>query len=349
MRRRRFLRAAGSAGLVATGGCLGLAGADEYAVPPVPADRPAGVYRPGHGAAAEVVGVADAGPFRLGLVYSYPDRFWELTGRKTYLRGVEPDDEVHLMALAWDPETGTVLPEVGLTVTVRRDGDLLAQEAVYAMLSQRLGFHYGDNFALDGDGTYEVEVSVGGLQMRTTGAFVGRFGDPASTTFTFDYARRDRNDLATSRPEGAGAAGAMSPADLPGVPNARAPERLPGDRLGAPTVDDAVLETVLLRGEAAARFDADRYLAVSPRTPYNRMLLPAMGLRVRLVRDGGTSFERILARTLDPDLAYHYGTAVPEFRSGDELVVETLTPPQVARHEGYETAFVEMESARLPL
>lgn len=31
------------------------------------------------------------------------------------------------------------------------------------MLSQDMGFHYGDNFALEGDGTCAVTVSIGGM------------------------------------------------------------------------------------------------------------------------------------------------------------------------------------------
>ncbi|WP_255196259.1 iron transporter [Halorarius litoreus] len=347
MRRRAFLTAAGWT-VTATAGCLGRASPESYTIPPALDDPPTQVYVPTHGTGLDVVGTADAGPFRLGLLYSYPDRFWEVTGRKRYLRAVEPEDSIHLMATAWDPKTGIVLPEVGLTVEVARDGELVAQEAVYAMLSQRLGFHYGDNFALPGDGRYEVTVRVGGLQLRRTGGFEGRFTDPASTTFTLDYRRAERDGLSTTRPDTAGAPGAMEPANALGIPNAEAPTSLPGESLGRATVDDTVFAFALLSGDEAERFDADRYLVVSPRTPYNGMLLPSMGLRVRIDRAGG-SVETILTRTVDSELGYHYGTVVPALDSGDTLVVETLTPPQVARHEGYETAFIELPALRHPV
>jgi hypothetical protein len=348
MRRRAFLVAAGGV-TTATAGCLGLdrGGRDPYTLPPALDDPPTRVYRPTHRTGLDVIGTADAGPFRLGLLYSYPDRFWELTGRKTYLRDVESDDSVHLMATAWDPETGVVFPEVGLTVEVEREGELVTEEAVYAMLSQRLGFHYGDNFALPGDGTYEVTVSVGGLQLRRTGAFEGRFDTSASATFTFDYRRADRDALPTSRPADAGTAGATAPIETPEIPNAAAPSSLPGEPLGETTVDDAVVVAAVLSGGRATRFDADHYLVVSPRTPYNGMVLPSIGLRLRLERDGERLVEQIATRTVDPELGYHYGTEVPALQSGDVLTVETLTPPQVARHEGYETAFVTMPPATL--
>jgi len=44
---------------------------------------------------------------------------------------------------------------------------------------------------------------------------------------------------------------------------------------------------------------------------------------------------------MDSKLGYHYGTPVPSLADDDQVTVTILTPPQVARHEGYETAFVE--------
>jgi hypothetical protein len=64
-----------------------------------------------------------------------------------------------------------------------------------------------------------------------------------------------------------------------------------------------------------------------------------MDLSARLDRDGTTAFEGELARTLDPDLSYHYGAVVDAVEDGDELTLTTTIPPQTARHEGYETAF----------
>jgi len=55
-----------------------------------------------------------------------------------------------------------------------------------------------------------------------------------------------------------------------------------------------------------------------------------------------------LTRTLDPELGYHYGAALPEsLASGDELTLTVDTPPQLARHEGYERAFLQMDPAAI--
>ncbi len=308
-------------------------------------DRPPGVYRPTHASGVRLVGTADAGAFRFALLYSYPDRFWELVGRQTYRRSVETADSVHLMALVWDPDTGVVLPEVGLTAEIRRDGELVAREAVYAMLSQRLGFHYGDNFALPGDGEYTVDISVGGLQIRRTGAFAGRFGDPATVSIPFSYSSDERDAIPFRRPDDAGTSGALSPADIEGVPAVRPPDAVPGRHLGQRATGDARLDAYVLTDGAATRRGAtgdEAYLALVSRTPHSGLLLPAMGLEALIERDGTTRFEGTLSRTMDPELGYHYGTPIPYLGSRDTVTVRVLTPPQVARHEGYETAFVEM-------
>ena len=346
MRRRAFLRSLGVGGgataLSATAGCVGLRATGDTGprTPPPALERPpSAVYRPTSVAGMRLVGVADDGPFRFGLLYSLPDRFWELVGRTGYLRAPTDEDAVHLMATVWDPETGVVLPEVGLTTEVRRDGELVAEEAVYAMLSQRMGFHYGDNFSLPGDGRYSVRIRVGGLQIRRTGAFAGRFTDPARVEIPFEFRASDRAGIERRTLEDAGTTGAVEPTSVSEVPNAVAPsvESIPGTHLGRLRTGDAVLDAFLLRDGDATRFDARTYLAVVARTPYNGMVLPAMGLTATT---GGRTHR--LVRSVDPELGYHYGAAVTGVSSGVELTLTTTTPPQVARHEGYETAFVEM-------
>ena len=90
-------------------------------------------------------------------------------------------------------------------------------------------------------------------------------------------------------------------------------------------------------------------IAVSARTPYNGLVLPAMALLGTLTRDDETTFEGALERTLDPALGYHYGAVIGSVESGDGLTLSVGTPPQVARHKGYETAFLDMPDAELTL
>ena len=87
----------------------------------------------------------------------------------------------------------------------------------------------------------------------------------------------------------------------------------------------------------------ERYLAVYLRSPFNYFALTAARLSATVRRDGDALAHLEFERTLDPELGYHYGAALEtDLRSGDELVVDAATPPQIARREGYERAFVEM-------
>jgi hypothetical protein len=74
-----------------------------------------------------------------------------------------------------------------------------------------------------------------------------------------------------------------------------------------------------------------------------------MGLEGTLTRDGETVFDGELVRTLHPEAKYHYGAAVPSVESGDTLSLSVTVPPQIARHEGYETAFLEMADTEVTL
>jgi len=338
MQRRDVLRVGGALSLAGVAGCLGSVLETESAgYPPVLDDRPDGVYLPTHVEGMNMVGSAANGDYEFALTYSYAHRFWTVSGTEASKHAIDDGDDVHLMATVWDPETRTVLPDTGLSIEIRDgDGTLVTEEVIYAMLSQRMGFHYGANFGLDGDGTYEVEVSVGGMDTRRTRGFEGRFADPASVTIEWEYSRDDRESIGYRELDGAGDRDALEPMAM-SFPNAVAPDSLPGDSLGSAAVGDVQFAATALD---AAPFGGDgTYLALSAHTPYNRMLLPEMAVSGTLTRDGETVYEGAFERTLDPELDYHYGAVVDGVEAGDELEIRVDTPPQTARHEGYETAF----------
>ena len=131
------------------------------------------------------------------------------------------------------------------------------------------------------------------------------------------------------------------------MPISSVPKRaeFPGTVRGTTTMGDAdFLVATVSEGELASD---GTYLAVSARTPYNRYPLPFMSMSATLTRGGETVYDDILRPAVDPDLGYHYGAAVDGVESGDSLTVTADSPPQVARHEGYETAFVEMGSMEM--
>jgi len=290
-----------------------------------------------------MAGATDAGEYAFALMYSYPHRFWTVTGADRSKTALQDADSLHLMASVWNPATDTVLPDTGLSVEITQDSELVSQEVIYPMLSQQMGFHYGANFELPGEGTYTATLSVGAMNARRTGAFRGLFSEPRSAAIDFEYSEQEMNGISFRvLEERAGTEGAIAPMDMGEMPQSYAPKRdeLPGRVVGDGASDDARYLVTMLDEPPAGVEKTGRYLAVSARTPYNRLVIPAMALTGTLERGGETVFEDELVRTLDPDLGYHYGAAIGSVESGDDLTVSVDTPPQVARHEGYETAFL---------
>jgi hypothetical protein len=333
MQRRGFLATAGAATAGALAGCTDLLPTRPAGQPAVLEDRPDRVYFPTHVEGMKPAGRGASDSYRFALFYSYPHRFWNVNGEEVSPTPVAEEDDLHLMASVWDAKTGQVLPDTGLSLEISRDGDLVSQEVIYPMLSQPMGFHYGANFGLNGDGTYDVTVSVGGVTTRRSGGFDGRFADAASTTIPFEYSEAERDDIPFERtPDRAGSGDAVDPMEM-STPMGFAPAResLPGVLGEGASGDARVLVGAL--DSTPAGIDGDgTYLYASARTPHNRMSIPAMG-----VEASTGSFAGELRATLDPDLGYHYGATVDAV--GDEIEVRPTLPPQTARHEGYETAF----------
>ena len=315
-------------------------------------DRPDGVYVQPFLESMSMQGTARTGDYAVALMYTIPHVFWTVTGDERSRQPLSQDASAHVMALVWDPETNTVLPEVGLSVEITQDGSLVSEEVIYPMLSQRMGFHYGANFTLPSDGTYTVNVSVGGMQIRRTGAFEGRFGESASAEIDLTFTEETRSQIQVRDIDQAGNRGALKPMEMGMAPvgTAPSPDGLPGSVVGTAESDDARFVVSRVPAENADRFtDGQPYLLVSARTPYNGLLLPMMGVEATVTRNGETAFDGLLERTLDPEANYHYGTGVEGLQSGDSLTLSVTTPPQVARHQGYETAFLEMSEMELEL
>ena len=343
MNRRDVLRLSG---LVATGSLAGCSLLETQQVgrsPPLVENRPDAVYYPSHIEGMHMVGMGTSGRRKVGLMYSFPHRFWTITGTRTKKVAIAEDDTVHLMTTVWDDETGTVLPVgSGLTVTVERDGETVDERQPWPMLSQNMGFHYGDNVALTGDGTYQVTVDVGSMTLRRFGSFADQFGESASVEIEFEYSQSDREGISyRTLDEQKGQQGAVDPMEMT-MPLSFAPPKgeLPGELLGEGESGDAVVLATLTER------DGEPYLAVSPRTPYNRYVLPLMALSATVRRGDQTVYDGTLAKAIDPDLGYHYGANV-DARPDDEVTITVDAPPQASRHEGYETAFVEMPPVTL--
>lgn len=352
MDRRTVLQT--DAGLVSTtalAGCLGrVFETRAFSEPSVVENRPNAVYYPSHIEGMEMAGMAKKESLKFALTYSFPHRFWTITGRNLNKVSIQQDDSVHLMGTVWDNETGIVLPAATLSVAVTKGGTTVDERPLWPMLSQNMGYHFGDNMSLEGSGMYTAKVRIGGMQSRGTGKLEGRFGQPVTLETEFTYSERTRNGIMFERlDEKKGTKGAVEPMDMDMMPVASTPsvDELPGRAIGEATSGDGVFVATVL--EDASRFtdDGRPYLAVSARTPYNQFPLAFMSVSATLTRDASTVFDEALQPTIDHELKYHYGAAIESVESGDTLTITVGAPPQVARHEGYETAFLDMPEMQL--
>lgn len=351
--RRTFLAAVGAAGVGGLAGCAGFELQSGNQEPPLVENRPAAVYFPTHTEGMAMAGMQSSGDYSCALTYSFPHQFWTISGDDTTQVELSSNDAIHLMPVVWHSETGLIPSDVNPSVTVSKDGEAVVDGLnPWPMLSQQMGFHFGDNVELAQEGTHTATVSVGESGGRRTGSLAD--AGAATFEFTLDYQRSELLDLPFEEtPEAKqGMLGAAQPMQMGMVPLMQAPSisNLPGTGHGTAKSGDAQLAVRSL--EDATRFEGSgtqTYLAVSPRTPYNRFPLPQMSLSATLTRAGATVYDGYLNEWLDGDLGIHYGAAVDGVESGDELAISVDTPTQVARHEGYETAFLNMADATLTL
>jgi len=355
MNRRDLLRGVGSTSVLGLAGCSGLLETKTKSAraPPLVENRPNAVYYPTHYEGMKMPGMKERGGYKCALTYSYAHRFWLMKPNGITKVGIQSEDSIHLMPVVWDTQTGIIPPDVNPQLSITQNGESVDQFAPWPMLSQPMGFHFGDNAQLQGDGTYTVEVSIGGPSTRRTGSLAQNQGN-ASFTFEFQFSESTLNEISfTDIPDDKqGTKGAVGLMDMEKLPSSQVPKpnALPGEVRGSGTTGDAKFVVTVL--DDASQFGGgtdQKYLAVSPRTPHNRTMLPMMSLSGTLRRNGTSVFDGILQATIDPELRYHYGTAVADVQSGDELTITVDSPPQTARHEGYETAFVDMPDVQMTL
>ncbi|NUE02801.1 Tat pathway signal protein [Halorubraceae archaeon YAN] len=353
MNRRLFLSTLGAGAVGSLAGCtdpLSVLGETTYGrEPPLVSDRPDAIYYPTHteGMNMSGMGMADNG-LHVHLMYTFPHRFWRIFsaddgGYEARKFDVGRDDAVHLMVGVWDHETELPIPVSGVNIGITGGNDVNERETVYPMLSQRMGFHYGDNYHLDGDGEYTAEVTVEGIVGEAYGDFEGRFDQAQTVSIDFEYDEAERNDLPFEEyPDRQGEQAAVEPMHMDHMPLGFA-ESLPGESLGEGREDDIRYKAAVVDAD---RFGSDPYLAVTAETRYNELLIPQLGLDATVTTDGNDETVP-LSPAIDPELGFHYGTPVAELTADSEVAVTVTTPAQIARHEGYETAFFDTPTVSL--
>jgi len=366
MERRRFLAATGTVLTASVAGCVeAFESAAETTYgrePPLVDPRPEAIYWPTHTEAMEMAGMGTTSDGRrVSLMYTFPHRFWRVFrgdegGYESRIFEVEADDAVHLMATVWDAESGVVVPVSSVDIAVTGGNNVDERETIYPMLSQRMGFHYGDNYHLDGDGGYTAAVTVGSVTAQRFGDFENRLDAPETVEIDFEYSEEGRNDLDFEEYDQAGDEGAVDPMSMDGMQmdgmqmdgmqmDGMQMDGMPtgtARELGGTSMGEGVADGIHYRASlvTADRFGTDPYLAVTTATRYNEFVVPDMGLAVTVDdASGETVLSDALSPGLDPELGFHYGIGAPGVTDADSVTVEVTTPPQVARHEGYETAF----------
>lgn len=345
--RRAFLATLGAGALAGLAGCSSLNltneetqnGGSRTSTPL--SDRPDAVYYPTHVDGMAMSGMQKSNGYACALTYTVPETFWLVTGDETPKASPTAGDEIHVMPVVWDTKTGQRLTDLSPMLRFADDGAVVTSNAPWPMLSQRMGFHFGDNVALPGGGTYDVSVRVGAPAVRRTGGVAA----PDSATFDFSlaYSAAELDALAYRTLDRAGERGAVDPMNMTMLPDSTLPkpDALPGRSFGTGTVGDAAVVATVL--DDATRFggdESDTYLAVSPRTPYNRYPLPMAGFSARV---DGERYD--LTETTDADLGHHYGVTI--VGDVERTTVSLDLPPQISRHEGYETAFFDTTSVTL--
>ncbi|ADJ15587.1 iron transporter [Halalkalicoccus jeotgali] len=337
MQRRAALRSGlaflGGASLA---GCLDTLGS-QSAWRDLVVDRPEAVYVPPEVHGMVPLAGASAGGYDLSLSASRPHGFWTVTGTETNQVAMRESDSVHLMATVRESGSGRYLP-AEVRVSIPREGDRL-DRTLWPMLSQRMGPHHGDNVTLPGPGTYAASVRVlpAGVRHRDPST---RF-EPAvhDVEFEYDPAAIEALERTVIDETRRGDPGAVEPMGGEGsaAPTAPPIEALPTP-LGTGRAGDCRV-AVALDGE---------YLIASPRTPHNGFPLAAASLSARTEGEN-TGDSVALSESFAPGIGHHYGAPV-ELAEGERVTIAIETPPQLARHEGYETAFFDRGefSLRLP-
>ncbi|AGB36369.1 DUF7350 domain-containing protein [Natronococcus occultus] len=369
MRRRDVLAAGGLS--LSLAGCLDVLERED-AWRELVVDPPGGVYVPPKVDEMLPLGDATVDGLAVSLAATRPHSFWTVAGEERTRADVREHHDVHLMATVADAETGLPVP-TSVETTVRGPEERIDGRALWPMLSQRMGFHYGDNVPLGGDGPRTVTVKIDPADVEATGGLADRLETARTVDVEFEYAAEEIESLERrliDEDEGRGEAGAVEPmAHDHGSESGHDHESGNGhgqhenhDDHGdarEPILEDAVdawLGTArsgdLEFGIGLDDSDGDEIaVVVSVHTRHNEFPVPFAGLSVAPVRDGSPGETTALTERLDAELGHHYGAVLERERleATAELAVVLDATPQLSRHEGYETAFFDREPATLAI
>jgi uncharacterized protein involved in high-affinity Fe2+ transport len=109
----------------------------------------------------------------------------------TTARTVKPakKDDVHLMVMLSDAQTGAAIPYGSVWATVRKAGKIVFDERLWPMISRFMGTHFGNNVALPGSGTYTLSLLIGPPQAARHIEYSKVWLKPHRVSMTFHWSK----------------------------------------------------------------------------------------------------------------------------------------------------------------
>ncbi|WP_394741402.1 DUF7350 domain-containing protein [Natronococcus roseus] len=392
MRRRDLLAAGALSSALSLAGCLETLERED-AWRELVVDPPDGAYVPPKVDEMLPLGTAAADGLEVSLSATRPHSFWTVADGERARADVRDHHDAHLMATVTDAETGLAVPTSVSTAVHSRD-ERIDERTLWPMLSQRMGFHYGDNVPLGEDGPHDATVRIEPTSAHVSGTLADRLDTARTVDLEFEYAAEAIESLdrrLIDEDEGRGESGAVEPMEHDhdehgsedghdehgsedghddhdshsdhGSENGHGDhdtheaddrgaeadlEAATDEWLGTARSGDLEFGVGVLEGGSDGI--GEDTVVVSARTRYNQFSLPFVGLSVAPVRDGSLGEKTPLGERLDAELGHHYGAPLERelrerLESTTELAVVVDATPQLSRHEGYETAFFDLEPA----
>lgn len=354
MDRRKFI------GTLSTATAIGLAGCSDNNDTPEPADddgnddddenppnEPSdlrGAYIPDHKDEMEMLGMQSDGRINIALMYAVPHEFTLVTGTRTEHVEIQSRDTMHIMVSVWDNQTGILPPSVEPSITIYRDDTEVTNLNPWAMLSQQMGFHFGDNVQVSGAGQYRFEIDLNAETSAVSNNLDGVFTE-TSFTFEQEFDPFDAQSLNTMGTDNVGEPGAIPPMDMGMMPIHTQPAYadMPIDMTDSQHTNDMAVAVGALDSAGEYGDDTAQRLVVSPQTRYNRYLMPLLSAEATVERNGETIYDDSINSSLHEDLGLFYGANISELRDGDTVTVTFNAPSQMARGLGYEEAFLQLD------
>lgn len=110
----------------------------------------------------EVLAATETADLSVELHAMPPELFYVSEGDSFRPQRPGPDDDVHLMAMLADRESGVRLPDATVTArVVAEDGSTAFEGPLYPMVAPGMGIHYGENVPLGPPGRYTIELTIG--------------------------------------------------------------------------------------------------------------------------------------------------------------------------------------------